>query len=212
MKHAVWKSIAGHAIITGFFLLISYLFSWSPPPAKIKVTIQEVPKIQAETLQEKPSIQLSQTPPPAPPKVVKKVFGISRKTLQSDAPGAVEIKAGNTIAKEIDQEKLNPEDEDSLPIPTEEYLVTQMPRLRSALKIPYPADARKNNISGPVVMDILVDEQGKVRLAELVSGPGSGLNEAAMEAIKLAEFSPAMIEQKPVAVRIRYVYRFTLNY
>jgi protein TonB len=212
MNKAIGTSLAYHGIFLGVFLLISWLMSLSPAPRKIKVTIQEVPKVEAQLLQEKPVIQTSETPPPTPPKAVKKVFGLSRKTLQSEAPGAVEVKAGNTIAKEIDQETLNPEDADSLPIPADEYLVTQMPRIQSALKIPYPAEARRNNVSGPVVMDILIDEQGQVRSADLVSGPGSGLNEAALEAIRQAKFTPALIDQKPVAVRIRYTYRFTLNY
>lgn len=213
MNKALWQSLVVHFVIVGIFLIGSLVLSQNlKVTKKIKVEIREVPKVEAQKQEEAPTVQISQKPPPPPPpKPVKKVFGLSKNTLQSEAPGAVEIKAGNTVAKEIDQEKLEPGDADSLPVPTEEYLVTQMPRLKNEVRIPYPPQAKKNNIEGPVVMDILIDEKGKVRSAQLVNGPGYGLDEAAMAAIYQFEFSPAVVEQKPVAVRIRYTYRFVLN-
>jgi periplasmic protein TonB len=104
-----------------------------------------------------------------------------------------------------------PEDEGSLPVPAEEFLVTQMPRLKHEVRLPYPPEAKAKNIQGLVVLNVLIDDQGKVRQAELVEGPGYGLNEAALKAIYSFEFSPAVIDKKPVAVRIRYAYRFVLN-
>jgi protein TonB len=62
------------------------------------------------------------------------------------------------------------------------------------------------------VMDILVDGAGTVREAKLVNGPGAGLDEAALEAVKRFRFKPAEVDGKPVAVRIRYAYRFVLEH
>jgi protein TonB len=86
-----------------------------------------------------------------------------------------------------------------------------MPELKSEFRIPYPPEAKQKGIQGAVVMDILIDAQGTVRDAKLIEGPGSGLNEAALEAVKKFKFSPAFMQDKPVAVKIRYAYRFILE-
>jgi protein TonB len=98
-----------------------------------------------------------------------------------------------------------------LPSPADEFLVTSMPVLVSEVRIPYPEEAKKAGIEGPVVMDLLIDEQGKVRQVSLIKGPGFGLNDAALAAIKSFLFRPARIKDQSVAVKIRYTYRFVLE-
>ena len=140
------------------------------------------------------------------------VFGISRRTLlENDNINSVEVKAGNTIAKEQDDLKLKDTDPDSLPTPTDEYLVTRMPELQDETKVAFTAEAKKNNIDGKVIMDLLIDQDGNVRKIDFISGPGYGLNEAAVEAVKKFKFKPALLQDKPVAVRIRYAYTFVLQ-
>lgn len=137
------------------------------------------------------------------------VFGASRKALTQESGDAVKL--GNTVAKTPDAKTLKTDDPDALPIPAEEYLVSQMPKLISEVRVDYPAEAKKKGIQGAVVFDILIDASGKVRDIKLLEGLGSGLDEAAMAAIKGFVFEPAAIEGKPVAVRIRYAYRFVLE-
>ena len=148
------------------------------------------------------------------PKETKKpraVFGLSRKSIQSE-DSTIAVKAGNTVAKAPDNEKLKDSDVDSLPVPTEEYLVTQMPRLLTEFRVPYPPEAKQKKIQGTVVMSILIDQNGNAREATLISGPGTGLNEAAEFAvIKHMKFRPAYVDDKPVAVRMRFSYRFILE-
>ena len=152
------------------------------------------------------------TEPKAPPKrpSMHEVFGASRNALS--APEGEAVKSGNTVAKAPDQEKLRPGDAESLPIPSEEYLVTQMPRLKIEVRIPYPPEARKKGNQGAVVMDLLIDTGGKVRKVDYIEGPDPYLNAAAVEAAKSFEFTPAMIQDKPVSVKIRYSYRFVLEH
>ncbi len=139
----------------------------------------------------------------------REVFGISPKAATSEQ--GEEVKAGNTVAKAPDQEILKPGDPDALPVPSEEYLVTSMPELQSEVRVPYPPEARTRGIQGAVVMNLLIDDSGKVRDVSLIEGPHPALNAAAMAAAKGFRFSAAMIQKKPVAVRIRYVYRFVLE-
>ena len=154
-------------------------------------------------------VRMTEAKPRPLPQTAREVFGISPKAVSTDE--GVEVKAGNTVAKAPDNEKLRPGDLDALPIPTDEYLVTAMPQLKAEVRVAYPPDSRKKGVQGPVVMDLLIDATGKVREATLVEGPNQELSQAALVAAKGFQFSPAAIKDKPVAVRIRYIYRFVLE-
>jgi protein TonB len=191
-----------HGIVLAVALVV---FGVSQHRKTIDVNIEIIEAPKAALL------PIQMTEPKTQPKrpVAHEVFGISPKSVASDQ--GVAVKAGNTLAKTPDQETLKPGDLDSLPIPSDEYLVTSMPALRSEVRIAYPKKSRIKGIQGPVVMDLLIDAEGKVREAVLVEGPNQELSEAALSAAKGFQFGPALIRNKPVAVRIRYVYRFVLE-
>jgi len=154
-------------------------------------------------------VRMTEPRPLPKPQTVREVFGISPKAASIDQ--GLEVKAGNTVAKAPDDEKLRPGDLDSLPVPSDEYLVTLMPQLKTEVRVAYPPESRKKGVQGAVVMDLLIDTTGKVREATLVEGPNQELSQAALVAAKGFQFSPAAIKDKPVAVRIRYTYRFVLE-
>jgi protein TonB len=178
----------------------------------VDLEVYEIPPTSASTLNLQPPAP--DKPPPPPPGTEKRaVFGASRDaiTAESSDTQAASVKLGNTVTKEPDQLELNADDPSSLPIPADDYLVSSLPKLKSEIRIPYPPEARQKGIAGPVVMDLLIDEKGRVRQVTLVKGPGAGLDEAATNALKNFEFSPAQIGDKTVAVKIRYTYRFVLE-
>jgi protein TonB len=169
----------------------------------VSIEIIEAPKLAP--------LPIQMTEPKAMPQkpVAHEVFGISPKSVSSEQ--GMEVKAGNTLAKAPDQETLKPGDLDSLPIPSEEYLVTKMPELRAEVRIPYPPESKKKGIQGAVVMDLLIDGTGKIREAVLVEGPNQELSAAALAAAKGFQFTAAQVKDTAVAVRIRYTYRFVLE-
>ena len=190
-------STAGHALLV---LLIGLSFVSQPKDELVPFDVIELPPTAAQPMN---PVRPGQRSKP------RAVFGVSRKSItSSDGPT---LKAGNTIAKEPDRKTLRPEDEDQLPIPTEEYLVSKMPELISEVRVAYPSEAKKRNIEGAVIFDILIDAAGAVREAFLVEGPGYGLDEAASIAVKKMRFRPAEVENQPVAVKIRYAYRFVIE-
>lgn len=208
MTDALRASVVLHfALLAAFAALAWVAGKQMPAPRTVKISLQEAPTLPPQPPPE-PVVQVSNRPKPVPANPVKPVFGLSKDT-QVDDGSAVAVKSGNTLAKEIDREKSD--NNEALPVPAAEFLVTKMPRLRAEVRIPYPPEARAQNIEGAVVMNVLIDETGKVREAVLIEGPGHGLNEAALEAIYRFQFEPAEIDKKPVAVRIRYAYRFVLN-
>ena len=194
----------------GFAVFIGVLvFPWGHRPDTIDFDVYESPKQATQA-------PIAITKPAEPKKIEPEkhaVFGASRRTLldATGDPEAAAVKAGNTIAKDPDHERLRAGDEESIPIPTEEYLVTAMPVLETDFRIPYPAAARKAKIQGRVLMKLLIDGEGKVSRAVLISGPGYGLNEAAVEAMANFHFRPARVQDKPVAVEIQFAYNFVLE-
>ncbi len=210
-----WKSpLVQSCLLHALILLVIVGLIFKPKSEKkiVRFDVYEVPKVVPKTLNLEPP-KLDTAKPVPPPPETKKVFGITRKTLTATTTDSVgpEIKTGNTIAKEMDDLKLDPKDADTLPIPADEFLVTSMPILISEIRITYPEVAKKAGIEGPVVMDLLIDEQGKVRQVNLIKGPGFGLDDAALAAIKNFQFRPAKIKDQSVAVKIHYTYRFVLE-
>ena len=195
-------------LILPFFLAIFVFPRFQTRLERIPVKIIEIEKPVEMTDQPK-SVRLSDTKPSvAIKKSAPPVFGLSKNTLQ-DTSGSVEIKAGNTIAKEVDN--LTAENDDALPVPTDDYLVSSMPSLRKEIRAAYPEAARAARIEGPVVMDVLINANGFVVDVRVISGLGYGLDEAAVNAMKQFEFEPARVQDQKVAVKIRYTYRFELR-
>ncbi|RKH06989.1 TonB family protein [Corallococcus sp. CA053C] len=82
------------------------------------------------------------------------------------------------------------------------------PALVQDAPAPYPLLLVGQGVAGTVKLELLVDEAGDVDTATLVEGVHPLLNEAALHAAPSLRFSPALMEGKPVAVRLFFEYRF----
>lgn len=81
-----------------------------------------------------------------------------------------------------------------------------------ALDLPmpiYPEVARRLHITGLVQVDVVVDENGKVISAKVLSGPGT-LREVALQAALRARFSPTKLSGQSVKISGQINYNFTL--
>jgi TonB family protein len=81
-----------------------------------------------------------------------------------------------------------------------------------ALSLPkptYPAAARNTGASGKVVVEVTIDEQGRIIEAHAVSGHPF-LQPAAVQAARQARFSPARLSGEPVKIKGTINYVFTL--
>jgi len=75
---------------------------------------------------------------------------------------------------------------------------------------PYPIMAKQTRTQGPVNIQILVDEQGKVISAQVVSGHPM-LNPAARDAAMRARFTPTVLNGQPVKIQGVITYNFVLQ-
>jgi protein TonB len=85
-------------------------------------------------------------------------------------------------------------------------VVEQMPELKGGLaglqkSVKYPDLARRAGIEGRVIIQFVVNEQGKVTNPRVVRGIGGGCDEEALRAVQAAKFTPGMQRGRPVRVQ-----------
>ena len=85
-----------------------------------------------------------------------------------------------------------------------------MSKIVSLPQPPYPAMAKQIKVSGPVPVQILIDETGKVLSAHAVSGSPL-LTRAAEDAAARARFTPTVLNGVPVKVQGVITYNFVLQ-
>jgi TonB family protein len=75
---------------------------------------------------------------------------------------------------------------------------------------PEPEKRPKPKISGVVLLDVTVMPDGKVTDPIVVKGPGMGLNEKALEQVRIWKMKPALDQHgKPVKCRVQVEVTFT---
>jgi len=74
----------------------------------------------------------------------------------------------------------------------------------------YPAMAKSQHVSGNVLIDALIDANGRVTTMKVVSGP-TLLHQAAMDALKQWRYQPATLDGKPTAMHLTVTIQFRLQ-
>lgn len=104
------------------------------------------------------------------------------------------------------------DDEDEIFVVVENMpeMVGGQAALYNALR--YPDMARRAGIEGRVIVQFIVDEQGRVTNPQVVRSAGAGgLDEAAITAISQMTFTPGMQRGRPVRVQMTQPVIFRLN-
>lgn len=84
------------------------------------------------------------------------------------------------------------------------------PALERHVEAPYPRQAFEGRVEGRVLLLLTISTDGSVSEAEILDGPGHGLDEAARDAALGFLFRPARVRGEPRAARIQYAYEFHL--
>ncbi|GAB5410812.1 MAG: energy transducer TonB [Balneolaceae bacterium] len=191
-------------LLLQFGLIVALLFIiglvkinlYSAPPEAIAIEEQEE-VVMEEVIQTK---QIETPPPPPRPPVPVEVPNdeiIEDEILDLDA----ELDLDGPLDLPPPPPPSDDEEEDFF------VVVETMPQLQGGLadlqrKVKYPEMARRAGIEGRVTIQFIVNEQGRVENPRVIRGIGGGCDEAALEAVKQAKFSPGM--QRGRAVRVQY--------
>jgi protein TonB len=206
-----------HMLIIGSYYLVGLLQEEEPPMVSVRI-------MKYSDLGPPPSIATANTPPPisvsaptAKPTVgapvpvpdaevsAEQVFATQTEMSQTVAP--IVEGAGEGGGLEIEQDiKI---DEDAPPadfVPVEKEPV---PIKRVEPK--YPELAQRAGLEGKVWVKIWVDKEGKVKQVVVLKSDAEIFNEPAVEAAKQWVFTPAYMNNGPVAVWVSIPFRFKLS-
>ena len=137
-------------------------------------------------------------PPPPPPIIQKKDIVINQ------------VKTSENI-QETEKEVVEVEEEIDYVPQHKISVVPEIPTKAILSKIEYPKMAMKQGIEGVVYLELFIDENGNIRRINVLKDPGYGFEEAAIAALDGIICKPALVNDKPVAVRFRYPVRFVLS-
>ncbi|MCP4602460.1 MAG: energy transducer TonB [Proteobacteria bacterium] len=201
----------------------------------------EIDRVELPTPEKKPEIKVAKKtaprtpkpntskPEPVPSEPAKAVFGVTADSVTNSGSG-VAVRVGNTLAKKMDKEFTKPKNVAALPPapkgpvaapqpvekkkplkPVPVYELSEAPTFKNKVKAKYPDQARRDGIEGTVQLEILIDENGRVRKVKVLRSPGHGLERAAIAAVSKSRFHPGVINGKAVPVKIKIPYNFVID-
>ena len=165
------------------------------------IEFEDVEQIIIENIDIPQTQQIDNTPPPARPSI----------PVPSD---------DEDIAEDLTLDELDFDDFSNLdappPPPSGPKVVfipyDDPPVAMSPIRPRYPEIAQEAGIEGVVVVQAFIDEKGRVKETLILKGvPNTGLDEAAMEAIRKTRFRPAKQRERAVGVWISIPVNFRLK-
>jgi TonB family protein len=85
------------------------------------------------------------------------------------------------------------------------------PRLLKEVRADYTDEARRANVTGEVVLEIVVRRDGSVGDVKIMQRLGAGLDQKAVQAVRQWRFSPARMKGVPVDVIVEVSVEFKLR-
>ncbi len=106
--------------------------------------------------------------------------------------------------------------DEEMPEPEVFVVVEQMPQLVGGLAsiqrhLRYPASARRAGVQGRVIVQFVVDEEGKIQNPRVVRGIEAGCDEEAVRVVQTLRFTPGKQRGKVVKVKMSLPITFKLS-
>jgi protein TonB len=184
----------------------------APPPSAVKPTIIETPDLPEFTTEPEPT-EIPDLPSDA--KVVETNEPLNVKKPEPGPPPArVKPKEEPKELPFVMIAEQMPIYGDCNDLPKKEQTTCSNRQLLMYLAkaINYPALARENGISGTVVVQFIINKQGKMTDIELLKDIGGGCGREAIRAIKaMADWQPGKQRGIPVNVKMTLPVKFNLQ-
>ena len=203
-----------HAIVIGGYYLMQILNEDDEPTMTVRITkyselgpppsitdAEAAPQVQVEVPVAKPTIGV---PVPVPDAEVSPEQTIATQTEMSAvvSPVTSDIGSGTQIEQDI-----RIQDDD----PADFVPVEKQPNPIKQVAPEYPEIARRAGVEGTVWVKILVDKEGKSKKAVIQKSDAEIFNEPAIAAALQWVFTPAIMNNGPVAVWASVPFHFKLN-
>ncbi len=209
-------AIAFHLMIIGSYYLVGYLAEEDEPVVMVRITkytdlgpppsmteAEAAPAVAVNVPVARPTVGI---PVPVPDAEVSPEQTIATQQELSAIQSPVIQQQSGDDQVQIEQD-INIDDMD----PPDFVPVEKQPVPVKQVQPEYPEIARRAGVEGTVWVKILVDKEGKAKKAVVMKSDAEIFNEPAVNAAKQWVFTPAMMNNGPVAVWAAVPFRFKLN-
>lgn len=213
---ALTVAICLHFLVVGVYYLVGILSQEEEPVVMVKL-------LKYSELGPPPSITNADAPPPvavnvpvARPSVgipvpvpdaevsPEQTIATQKELSEVQAPALPTTEAGGQVQVQQDIKIEDEEPPDFVPVEKQPVPVKQV-------QPEYPEIARRAGVEGTVWVKILVDKEGKAKKAVVMKSDAEIFNEPAIKAAVQWVFTPAMMNNGPVAVWAAVPFHFKLN-
>lgn len=211
---ALAVAIGFHLLLIGTYYLVGYLSAEEEPTMMVRImkyselgpppsitNTEAAPQVQVSVPVAKPSIGI---PIPVPDADVnpEQTIATQQELSEISAPTGTGEGGGNV---QIEQDINIDED------PADFVPVEKQPVPVKVVQPEYPDIAKRAGIEGTVIVKILVDKEGKAKKANIVKSDGEVFDQPSINAALQWVFTPALMNNGPVAVWVSVPFRFRLN-
>lgn len=185
-----------------------------PVEKELQAVTSDQEIVQMEEIRQTEQVE----PPPAPPRPPAPIAVPDDEVLDDEV---LNLDASLDLDEPVSERPPPPPPPDEEEDVEEEepeifVIVEEMPELIGGIaslqrKIRYPALAQKAGIEGRVIVQFVVNPEGRVENAQVVRGIGGGCDEEALRVVRMAEFEPGRQRGKPVPVRMTIPVTFRLE-
>jgi TonB family protein len=161
-------------------------------------------------------VRFKPPPPPTPEKPIPQQRATLIPVPDPDPNDLEPLRDVNELAVPVDLpivdvifEDVEPPEPDPGPIPVGGKVARPMPL--HTPKPEYTEAARKARIQGIVIVQLILDKQGRVTHAEALRDLPMGLTESTLETVRSWRYEPATLNGKPVEVYMSVTVNFTLQ-
>lgn len=172
-----------------------------PPPALLTNSIKFVTPVV------KPDEQVAEEIPPTQKELIEEKVAI----------GTVNFDQGNDISAPAISDNAKITEESDVPL----LVADQMPQFPGGeremmrfikFNLHYPASAQENGVQGTVILNFVVDREGKITNIKVIKGIGFGCDEESIRVLqKMPLWSPGKQKGHTVLVSFTMPIRFVLN-
>jgi len=210
---ALALAAAIHLFIIGGFFLYGYITGASTRDVLVIKSLADLGPPPTITEIQKPQIPITQ--PIVTPPAVGTPKPIPDEQAQEEVTFATqeELKDINPASTGTDSVQIIIPETDYLPGEYDYVQVQEQPSRLNEPKLEYPQLAKQAGVEGTVIISALIDKEGKVKEAKVAkpSGATVGFEELALKQAYEISYKPAIQNNKPVAVWIRYPVQFRLK-
>lgn len=213
---ALVVAVSFHLALIGIYYLVGYLSEEEEPVVMVRITkytdlgpppsLTETEASAAVAVSvpvAKPTVGI---PVPVPDAEVspEQTIATQQELSAIQSPVIAQQSGGEQVQIEQDIQIDEEEPPDFVPVEKQPVPVKQV-------QPDYPEIARRAGVEGTVWVKILVDKEGKAKKAVVMKSDAEIFNEPAIAAALQWVFTPAMMNNGPVAVWAAVPFRFKLN-